>query len=112
MTVASVTVVLAVVQLAGQELVTEERAGMLHSDAAELPTLVPPAAPLLLTSPPTPSIVRPARHLGAGQFLVHVATAAADTGGEGAGRAGARVAGGLAMGGGGGGAAGEGLVTD
>ena len=84
-TVTRVTVVLAVVESAGQELVTDERAGMFHPDAAELSTLVPPAAPLLLTSPPTPSIVRPARHLGAGQFLVHVATAAADTGGEGAG---------------------------
>ena len=111
-TVASVTVVLAVVQLAGQELVTEERAGMLHSDAAELPALVPPAAPLLLTSPPTAGIVCSAGHLCAGQVLVQRATAAADTGGEGAGGAGAQVAGGLAMVGGGGGAAGEGLVTD
>ena len=111
-TVASMTVFLTVVQFAGEELVTDERAGMFHPDAAELSTLVPPAAPLLLTSPPTPSIVRPARHLGAGQFLVHVATAAADTCGEGAGGAGAQVTGGLAVVGGGGGAAGQGFITD
>ena len=96
-TVASVTVVLAVVQLAGQELVTEERAGMLHSDAAELPALVPPAASLLLTSPAAPSIVRPAGHLRTGQVLVHIATPAPDTGGEGAGGAGTQVTGGPAL---------------
>ena len=90
-TVASVTALLAVVESAGQELVTDERAGMLHSDAAELSTLVSPAASLLLTSPPTAGIVSPAGHLGTGQVLVHVATAALDTGGEGTGGAGTQV---------------------
>ena len=96
-TVASMTVVLTVVQLAGQELVTEERAGVLHSDAAELPTLVPPTAPPLLTSPPTAGIVSPAGHLGTGQVLVHEATAAPHTGGEGTGGAGAQVTVSLAL---------------
>ena len=89
--VASVTIVLAVVKAAGQEFVTDERTGMLQSDAAELATLVSPAAPLLLTSPPTAGIVSPAGHLGTGQVLVHEATATSDTGGEGTGGAGTQV---------------------
>ena len=90
-TVAGVAALLTVVDPAGQEFVTDERAGMFQSDAAQLPTLVSPAASLLLTSPPTPSIVRPAGHLGTGQVLVHEATAAPHTGGQGTGGTGAQV---------------------
>ena len=111
-TVARVTAVLAVVQPAGQELVTEQRTGMFHSDAAELSTLVSPTASLLLTSPPTAGIVSPAGHLGTGQVLVHEATATSDTGGEGTGGAGTQVTVSLALVGRGGGTTGEDLVTD
>lgn len=90
-TVASVTVLLAVVQLAGEQLVTQERTGVLHSDAAQLPALVSATASLLLTFPLTASIVSPSRHLVAGQLLVHVATPAPHTGGERTGRAGPEV---------------------
>jgi len=111
-TVAGVTVLLTVVELAGEELVAEERTRVLHSDAAQLATLVSPAASLLLTLPLTPSIVRPAGHLGAGDLLVHVAAPAPDAGGEGAGGAGAQVTPGLAGVRGGGRSAGERLATD
>lgn len=111
-TVASVTVFLAVVEPAGQELVTEQRAGMFHSDTAELSTLVSPTAPLLLTSPPAASIVSPGGHLCTGEVLVHEATATLDTGGEGTGGTGAQVTVSLAPVGRGGRATGEDLVTD
>ena len=111
-TVASVAVFLTVVQFAGEELVTDERTGMFHPDAAELSTLVPPAAPLLLTSPPAASIVSPGGHLCTGEVLVHEATATLDTGGEGTGGTGAQVTVSLAPVGRGGRATGEDLVTD
>ena len=96
-TVTSVTAVLAVVLPAGEEFVTDERAGMLQPDAAELSTLVSPAASLLLTSPPTAGIVSPAGHLGTGQVLVHEATATPHTGGQGTGGAGTQVTVSLAL---------------
>ena len=90
-TVTGVATLLTVVEPAGQEFVTDERAGMFQSDTAQLSTLVSPAASLLLTSSPTASIIRPGGHLGTGQVLVHVATATPDTGGEGTGGTGAQV---------------------
>ena len=82
---------------AGQGFVAWQRAWMVDFNAANLATLVSPAASLLLTSPAAPSIVRPAGHLRTGQVLVHIATPAPDTGGEGAGGAGTQVTGGPAL---------------
>ena len=111
-TVAGVAVLLAVVKFAGEKLVTQERTRVLYSDAAKLPTLVSPAASLLLTLPLAASIIRPGGHLRAGELLVHVATPAPYCGAEGAGRAGPQVTLGLTPVRRGGGAAGQEFVTD
>jgi len=72
------------VQTTGEHSATQQGAGVLHLDTAQLSTLVLPTLSLLLTSFATPCIVSTGGQLHAGHLLVHVAAPALDTGGAGA----------------------------
>jgi len=76
LTVPRVTKVLTVMQPAGQELVTDEGAGVVQPDAALIAALVTATAPPLLTSPAAPGVISPGGQLGAGDLLVHGAAPA------------------------------------
>ena len=85
-TISCVTIFLAVVQLAGEKFIAEERTGMFYSDTTSFSALVSSTTSLLLTSSLTASVIRPGGQLGAVHHRVHAATPTPHTRGQRTGR--------------------------
>ncbi len=95
--VAPVAGVVAAVEAAAEQAAADEGAGVVEVDAAHLAALVPPALTLLGAALLAAGVVAARLELRARKLAVHEAAAAADVGGQRAGRARADVTGRLAL---------------